>query len=220
MSRSKARLPQTGFCPCTRRSDGPCRRTRAQCRAHRRSRARMFLAHRRSGPQCRATGAPRPDDIGLDAADATLALIALSAKMRTRPDRAAGLDRVDHRRCVVATQPVLLVDLGSELKRLGAMGDRRCRSGPVEPEVAGDQAGPDLQAVRPGAFRRDQRPGAQAVLGPSGKRPGYIAERVRKTWELGDGWAKHVTVEVALGTREGHQRARRGPRRPARRRTH
>src|SRR5699024_8433692 len=39
--------------------------------------------------------------------------------------------------------------------------------------------------------------------GPSGKRPGAIAERVKKTWELGDGWAKHVTVEVALGTREG-----------------
>ena len=43
----------------------------------------------------------------------------------------------------------------------------------------------------------------RTVLGPSGKRPGAIAERVKKTWELGDGWAKHVTVEVALGTREG-----------------
>src|SRR5262249_43232220 len=31
----------------------------------------------------------------------------------------------------------------------------------------------------------------------------YIGERVKKTWELGDGWVKHVTVEVALGTREG-----------------
>ena len=39
--------------------------------------------------------------------------------------------------------------------------------------------------------------------GPSGKRPAAIAERVKKTWELGDGWAKHVTVEFALGTREG-----------------
>ena len=43
----------------------------------------------------------------------------------------------------------------------------------------------------------------RTVLGPSGKRPAYIAERVKKTWELGDGWVKHVTVEVALGTREG-----------------
>jgi fatty acid synthase len=43
----------------------------------------------------------------------------------------------------------------------------------------------------------------RTVLGPSGKRPAAIAERVKKTWELGEGWAKHVTVEVALGTREG-----------------
>ena len=43
----------------------------------------------------------------------------------------------------------------------------------------------------------------RTVLGPSGKRPAYITERVNKTWELGPGWAKHVTVEVALGTREG-----------------
>ena len=43
----------------------------------------------------------------------------------------------------------------------------------------------------------------RTVFGPSGKRPAYITERVKKTWELGDGWAKHVTVEVALGTREG-----------------
>ena len=26
---------------------------------------------------------------------------------------------------------------------------------------------------------------------------------VTKTWELGPGWVKHVTVELALGTREG-----------------
>ncbi|MUM34417.1 beta-ketoacyl synthase N-terminal-like domain-containing protein, partial [Mycolicibacterium sp. CBMA 361] len=43
----------------------------------------------------------------------------------------------------------------------------------------------------------------RTVLGPSGKRPAYIAERVSKAWELGPGWAKHVTAEVALGTREG-----------------
>ena len=43
----------------------------------------------------------------------------------------------------------------------------------------------------------------RTVLGPSGKRPAAIAERVTKTWELGEGWVKHVTVEVALGTREG-----------------
>ncbi|PRC55490.1 hypothetical protein C6A85_18970, partial [Mycobacterium sp. ITM-2017-0098] len=43
----------------------------------------------------------------------------------------------------------------------------------------------------------------RTVFGPSGKRPAYIAERVKKVWELGDGWVKHATVELALGTREG-----------------
>ena len=38
----------------------------------------------------------------------------------------------------------------------------------------------------------------RTVLGPSGKRPAAIAEQVKKTWELGDGWAKHVTAELAL----------------------
>ena len=41
------------------------------------------------------------------------------------------------------------------------------------------------------------------VFGPSGRRPAAIAERVKKVWELGDGWAHHVTAEVSLGTREG-----------------
>ena len=43
----------------------------------------------------------------------------------------------------------------------------------------------------------------RSVLGPSGKRPAAVAERVAKVWELGPGWAKHVTAELALGTREG-----------------
>ena len=94
----------------------------------------------------------------------------------------------------------LLVDLGSELN-LGAI------DGAAEADLAGLRAqvtklartykpyGPVLSDAINDQLR--------TVLGPSGKRPGAIAERVKKTWELGEGWAKHVTVEVALGTREG-----------------
>ena len=94
----------------------------------------------------------------------------------------------------------LLVDLGSELN-LGAI------DGAAEADLAGLRAqvtklartykpyGPVLSDAI-----NDQ---LKTVLGPSGKRPAAIAERVKKTWELGDGWAKHVTVEVVLGTREG-----------------
>ena len=94
----------------------------------------------------------------------------------------------------------LLVDLGSELN-LGAI------DGAAEADLAGLRAqvtklartykpyGPVLSDAINDQLR--------TVLGPSGKRPAAIAERVKKTWELGEGWAKHVTVEVALGTREG-----------------
>ena len=94
----------------------------------------------------------------------------------------------------------LLVDLGSELN-LGAI------DGAAEADLAGLKAqvtklartykpfGPVLSDAINDQLR--------TVLGPSGKRPAAIAERVNKTWELGEGWAKHVTVEVALGTREG-----------------
>ena len=145
------------------------------------------------------SGAPRPDDIGFDAADATLALIALSAKMRI--DQIEELDSIESITDGASSRRnQLLVDLGSELN-LGAI------DGAAEADLAGLRAqvtklartykpyGPVLSDAI-----NDQ---LKTILGPSGKRPAAIAERVKKTWELGDGWAKHVTVEVALGTREG-----------------
>ncbi|MDP7723655.1 polyketide synthase [Mycobacterium sp. TY814] len=145
------------------------------------------------------SGAPRPDDIGFDAADATLALIAISAKMRL--DQIEPLDSIESITDGASSRRnQLLVDLGSELN-LGAI------DGAAEADLAGLRAqvtklartykpfGPVLSDAINDQLR--------TVLGPSGKRPAAIAERVTKTWELGEGWAKHVTVEVALGTREG-----------------
>src|SRR3954453_22469337 len=144
-------------------------------------------------------GGPRPDDLGYDAADATMALIALSAKMRI--DQIEPLDSIESITDGASSRRnQLLVDLGSELN-LGAI------DGAAEADLAGLKAqvtklartykpyGPVLSDAVNDQLR--------TVLGPSGKRPAYIAERVKKTWELGDGWVKHVTVEVALGTREG-----------------
>ncbi|OBI94602.1 type I polyketide synthase, partial [Mycobacterium sp. 1465703.0] len=145
------------------------------------------------------SGAARPDDIGFDAADATLALIALSAKMRI--DQIEELDSIESITDGASSRRnQLLVDLGSELN-LGAI------DGAAEADLAGLRAqvtklartykpyGPVLSDAINDQLR--------TVLGPSGKRPAAIAERVKKTWELGEGWAKHVTVEVVLGTREG-----------------
>ncbi|SPM35771.1 type I polyketide synthase, partial [Mycobacterium rhizamassiliense] len=150
-------------------------------------------------PTPTAPSGAAPDDIGFDAADATLALIALSAKMRI--DQIEQLDSIESITDGASSRRnQLLVDLGSELN-LGAI------DGAAEADLAGLRAqvtklartykpyGPVLSDAI-----NDQ---LKTVLGPSGKRPAAITERVTKTWELGAGWAKHVTVEVALGTREG-----------------
>lgn len=146
-----------------------------------------------------APGAPRPDDIGFDASDATMALIALSAKMRL--DQIEALDSIESITDGASSRRnQLLVDLGSELN-LGAIdGAAEADLGALKGQVTKlartyKPFGPVLSDAINDQLR--------TVFGPSGKRPGYIAERVAKTWELGDGWAKHVTVEVALGTREG-----------------
>ncbi|MDA3656334.1 type I polyketide synthase [Mycobacterium xenopi] len=145
------------------------------------------------------SGTPRPDDIPFDAADATLALIALSAKMRI--DQIEELDSIESITDGASSRRnQLLVDLGQELN-IGAI------DGAAEADLAGlrSQVTKLARTYKPfGPVLSDAiNDQLRTVLGPSGKRPAAIAERVKKTWELGDGWAKHVTVEVALGTREG-----------------
>ncbi|OBF52939.1 type I polyketide synthase [Mycolicibacterium monacense] len=145
------------------------------------------------------SGGPRPDDITFDAADATVALVALSAKMRL--DQIEALDSIETITDGASSRRnQMLVDLGSELN-LGAIdGAAEADLGALKGQVTKlartyKPFGPVLSDAINDQLR--------TVLGPSGKRPAYIAERVGKAWELGAGWAKHVTVEVALGTREG-----------------
>ncbi|HOW95201.1 MAG TPA: acyltransferase domain-containing protein, partial [Mycolicibacterium fallax] len=145
------------------------------------------------------SGGPRPDDITFDAADATVGLIALSAKMRI--DQIEGLDSIESITDGASSRRnQLLVDLGSELN-LGAI------DGAAEADLAGlkGQVSKLARTYKPfGPVLSDAiNDQLRTVFGPSGKRPAYIAERVAKVWELGPGWAKHVTAEVALGTREG-----------------
>ena len=150
-------------------------------------------------PVAPASSAAAPADIAFDAADATVAMIALSAKMRL--DQIEPLDSIESITDGASSRRnQLLMDLGSELN-LGAI------DGAAEA---------DLKALRGQVTKlaRTYKPFGpvlsdavndqlRSVLGPSGKRPGAVAERVGKTWELGPGWARHVAVELALGSREG-----------------
>lgn len=150
-------------------------------------------------PPAAPVGATRPEDLGFDASDATMALIALSAKIRM--DQIEPLDSIESITDGASSRRnQMLVDLGSELN-LGAI------DGAGEADLAGlkSQVTKLARTYKPfGPVLSDSlNDQLRTVLGPSGKRPGYITERVTKTWELGDGWSKHVIVEVALGTREG-----------------
>ncbi|MBS4727256.1 DUF1729 domain-containing protein [Mycobacterium sp. SM1] len=150
-------------------------------------------------PATAPSGAPRPEDIPFDAADATLALIALAAKMRI--DQIEELDSIESITDGASSRRnQLLVDLGSELS-LGAI------DGAAEADLASlrSQVTKLARTYKPyGPVLSDAiNDQLRTVLGPAGKRPAAVAERVKKVWQLGDGWAKHVTVEVALGTREG-----------------
>ena len=150
-------------------------------------------------PAPAAAGGPRPDDIPFSAADATRVLIALWTKLRL--DQIGPVDTIEAL-CdgVSSRRNQLLVDLGSELSlgaidgaadadmgALSATVDRLARTYKPFGSVLSDAIGDHLRKV----------------FGPSGKRPAAITDRVTKVWELGDGWANHVTAEVSLGTREG-----------------
>uniref|UniRef100_UPI003CC7FD90 fatty acid synthase subunit beta domain-containing protein n=1 Tax=Nocardia wallacei TaxID=480035 RepID=UPI003CC7FD90 len=150
-------------------------------------------------PAAAPAGGPRPDDIPFTAADATRVLIALWTKLRL--DQIGPVDTIEGL-CdgVSSRRNQLLVDLGSELSlgaidgaadadmgALSATVERLARTYKPFGSVLSDAVGDHLRKV----------------FGPSGKRPAAIADRVKKVWELGDGWAHHVTAEVSLGTREG-----------------
>ena len=152
-----------------------------------------------AAPVAAPSGAARPEDIVFDAADATTALIALSAKMRT--DQIEPLDSIESITDGASSRRnQLLVDLGSELN-LGAI------DGAAEADLSAlrGQVSKLARTYKPfGPVLTDAiNDQLRTLLGPSGKRPAVIAERLTKTWELGPGWVKHVTVELALGTREG-----------------
>ncbi len=164
-------------------------------------------------PRRPPAGAPRPDDIAFDAADATMALIALSAKMRI--DQIEPLDSIESITDGASSRRnQLLVDLGSELN-LGAI------DGAAEADLAGlkGQVTKLARTYKPfGPVLSDAiNDQLRTVLGPSGKRP---ADHRRTGQEdLGTrrrlGQARHRRGRA--GHPRGHQRPRWRPRRSARR---
>ncbi|GGG21656.1 type I polyketide synthase [Rhodococcoides trifolii] len=141
----------------------------------------------------------RPADIPFTVADAVRVLIATWTKVRL--DQLSLTDTVESL-CegVSSRRNQLMLDLTSELGigaidggadlDLASLGATATRMSPRYSAF-----GPVLTDALDDMLRR--------TLGPSGKRPTYVTERVTATWQLGTGWAAHVRAELALATREG-----------------
>ncbi|MFW0790081.1 fatty acid synthase subunit beta domain-containing protein [Gordonia sp. CPCC 205333] len=146
-----------------------------------------------------AAAGPRPDDLRFGPADAVTAVIALWTKIRT--DQIGAVDTIEAL-CdgVSSRRNQLLLDVGAELN-LGAIdgaaeADMTALASTVETLARGYRP---LGAVLTDAVGDQMR----KVLGPVGKRPSYITDRVADVWQLESGWGLHTLVALALGTREG-----------------
>ncbi|GAB20623.1 fatty-acid synthase I [Gordonia effusa NBRC 100432] len=146
-----------------------------------------------------AAAGPRPDDLRFGPSDAVTAVIALWTKMRT--DQIGAVDTIEAL-CdgVSSRRNQLLLDVGAELN-LGAIdgaaeADMAALASTVETLARGYRP---LGAVLTDAVGDQMR----KVLGPVGKRPSYITDRVTNVWQLESGWGLQTLVALALGTREG-----------------
>lgn len=138
-------------------------------------------------------------DRAFSAQDAVEMLIAQWTKVRTEQMMPA--DSIEQLvEGVSSRRNQLLLDLGVEFG-LGAI------EGAADAELSALQTtvatmakgytafGPVLTDVVADSLRR--------LTGPAGKKPGYVAEYVASTWQLGAGWADHTTAALVLGTRDG-----------------
>ena len=141
------------------------------------------------------------DDAPITLADAVPALLAMSAGLRLDQ---LGDDTVDQLvEGASSRRNQVLMDLGKELG-IGAidgaheipLGELLSRLG--EHVRSHRHPGPVLGAMID--------TGVAAAAGRCGASPARIAERVRTTWGLGDGWVDRCRMEVAIGTRDGMSR--------------
>ena len=146
-----------------------------------------------------ATSAERPADLTIAPGDAVELLIALWTKVR--PDQMGGADSIETLVDGVSSRRnQLLLDLGAEFG-LGAIDGAADADLPSLKDKVGGMVrgwtpwGPVLSEALADGLRR--------VTGPAGARANHVADRVRDTWQLGDGWVEAVIAEVVLGSREG-----------------
>ncbi|MFZ1381236.1 MAG: fatty acid synthase subunit beta domain-containing protein [Scrofimicrobium sp.] len=152
-----------------------------------------------------ATVAPTPagngpaQDIRFAASDAIRVVMAFTNKLR--PEQIEDGDTTDTLTAgVSARRNQLLMDLSAELGLPSIDGAADASVG--ELAVSVDKLAHHYRAFGP-VLTEAIRDRLRKVLGGAGVKSSFVADRVRDTWQLGDGWANAVTAQVLLGSREG-----------------
>ncbi|WP_194948111.1 type I polyketide synthase [Actinomyces trachealis] len=150
-------------------------------------------------PAVPATASGPVEDIAYGATDALTFLLAHSA--RIRPEQIGATDTTESlTNGVSSRRNQLLMDLGTELQLASIDGAADADMTALAATVA--KGAPSYKPFGP-VLTEAVRTGLGRLLGPSGVRANRVAERVKGTWGLGEGWVSHVTAALVLGTREG-----------------
>jgi fatty acid synthase len=153
-----------------------------------------------AAPAAAAAG-PAAEDAPVGLADAVPALLAMSAGLRLDQ---LGDDTVEQLVDGASSRRnQVLMDLGKELGIGAVDGAHELPLSELvtrleEPVRGHRHPGPVLTTMIDTAV--------SAAAGRCGSAPGRLADRVRNTWGLGEGWVERCRLEIALGTRDGVSR--------------
>ncbi|WIK58663.1 type I polyketide synthase [Actinotignum urinale] len=146
-----------------------------------------------------ATGGEPAADVPFRAGDALKVLLAYETKIRM--DQMGDADTVETlTNGVSSKRNQILMDMTSEFDLASMDGAAEAPLKTLVSQV--DQAAHSYKpfgAVLSEAVSERLR----SLTGAAGARPARIADRVKNTWQLGEGWVYHVTAELLLATREG-----------------
>lgn len=138
-------------------------------------------------------------DIAFRAHDAIDMLLAYAAKVR--PDQIGTSDTTDTlTNGVSSRRNQLLMDISSELGVASVDGAAEASVDALSKLV--DSVAPQYQAFGP-VLADIVRERIRSLFGASGVKLTQIEERVRTTWQLGEGWAHHTVAALVLATRDG-----------------
>ncbi len=139
------------------------------------------------------------EDIPFRASDAIKVVMAYTNKLR--PEQIEASDTTDTLTAgVSARRNQLLMDLSAELGLPSIDGAADASVSELATSV--DRLAHHYKAFGP-VLTEAIRDRLRKVFGGAGAKPSFVADRVKSTWQLGDGWANAVTAQALLGSREG-----------------